>query len=179
MRFILIAFCILFSLAPALGQAQWQVANASVKFIIKNAGLSVDGTFEKMSAVVLFDETNISQASILGQVEVGSINTGISMRDRHLKKSEYFYEEKFPTIFIKSNALEAKGSQQFAGQFMLTMRGISKNIDIPFTFMTKGNNANLLGQFTIDRRDFKVGGSSFLMADNVKVVIELKLKKAS
>jgi len=179
MRHIFLAFCWLCIMFSASGQTVWQVANSNLKFSIKNAGLTVDGTFEKMTTTIAFDANNVAQAAISGQVEVGSINTGIAMRDRHLKKSEYFHEDKFPVISLKSKSIEAKGPQQFVGQFILNIKGISKTVNIPFTFIPSGENATLSGQFTIDRRDFKVGGNSFVMSDNVKIVIELKLKKAA
>jgi polyisoprenoid-binding protein YceI len=65
-----------------------------------------------------------------------------------------------------------KENNRFIGYFKLTIKGITKDITVPFTF----ENNVFKGSFTIDRRQFKVGGNSFILSDNVKVDLLINTK---
>ena len=49
------------------------------------------------------------------------------------------------------------------------MKGITKEVIIPFTFMKIPEKTELKGSFSINRRDFGIGGKSISMSDNVTI----------
>jgi polyisoprenoid-binding protein YceI len=61
--------------------------------------------------------------------------------------------------------------------FTLVIKNKTKVITIPFAFIETGDNAILKGNFTINRLDFEVGDSSFILSDNVTVNIEAKVTR--
>jgi polyisoprenoid-binding protein YceI len=100
---------------------------------------------------------------------VNTINTGIEMRDNDLKKETYFNAEKYPTINFASSSVSA---DKVTGN--LTIKGVTKEINIPFTATPRSNGYLFEGKFSISRKDFGVGGSSFVLSDHVD--IELKVQ---
>ena len=68
---------------------EWLVVSSSVKFKIKNAGFTVDGSFSGLNAQIIFDVNKGFGNAIEASLESKSINTGNSARDGHLKKIEY------------------------------------------------------------------------------------------
>lgn len=44
---------------------------------------------------------------------------------------------------------------------------------MPFTFTRTKDIGTFKGSFTIDRRDFGVGGNSLILSDDVKIFIEV------
>jgi polyisoprenoid-binding protein YceI len=60
---------------------------------------------------------------------------------------------------------------------MLTLKGVSKNITIPFTASLQNGVLMLVGEFTLDRLDYKVGGKSIVMGNEVKVKLLVKVKQ--
>jgi len=155
-----------------IAQTNWTTKSASIKFKIKNGGLIVDGTFFGFSSNIIFDENNLSASIIEGSVETKTIETGIGIRNNHLKKDEYFSADKYPKITIKSTKIE-KDAAGLKGVFQLTIKGITKKMEIPFTF----ENNTLNSTFTIQRSDFKVGSSSWVMADDVILTIKIDIAK--
>ncbi len=151
-----------------IAQAPLKVLSSSITFKIKNAGLTVNGSFSGFSGEINFNPELYKQAKITGSVAVNTINTGIAARDRHLQKEEYFDAEKFPAITIVSSFFGKEGNQ-FKGYFKLTIKGITKDIVIPFTF----DNNILKGGFTLNRKDFNVGSNSIIMSDEVNVSIQI------
>ena len=50
----------------------------------------VDGSFDGLVADIKFDANNYASGSMEASIDANTINTGIEMRNNHLKKEEYF-----------------------------------------------------------------------------------------
>jgi polyisoprenoid-binding protein YceI len=174
--YLLSLVCIMLCAAIAHGQTYWKPYSSNVSFKIKNAGLNVNGSFDTVTAKIVFGSSKLGASELYGKAAVNSLHTGIGMRDKDLKKEEYFDTAKYKYIEIKSVKLYYKNAQ-YAGLFDVTIKGITKQIEIPFEFNELADEAEIKGSFTIDRRDFKVGGESRIMGDNVTVTIDIKAKK--
>lgn len=167
--FIHILFlCISLSLQA---QSRWKVVSSAITFSIKNAGLNVSGKLSGFQSELNFYPEHLASSTIVASVEANSINTGIDLRDKHLKKEEYFDVTKYPKIEMSSVSFEKLAEGYFKGKFKLTIKKTSKEITIPFYYTESGNTAQLKGTFTLNRRDFEVGGSSWTMSDPVTISI--------
>jgi len=169
----LYAIKLLFACLPFLFLADntWKVKNSCITFKIKNAGITVDGSFSGLEAEIKFNPLKPEEASIKASVNAKSINTGTEMRDNHLRKPEYFDVEKYPKISLQSTKIEKTGPISYNGHFKLTMKGITKDVLIPFNFMKLSDKTQFKGSFSLNRRDYNVGGNSISMADNLTVSI--------
>ena len=145
---------------------------SEVKFTVKNFGLNTSGTLSSLKGTIKFDPSNLSGASFNVSVDVNTINTGISMRDNHLKGKEYFYTEKYSNIsFVSTGVKPANDGYILTGQ--LTIKGVSKDISFPFTAVTQNGGMLFTGNFSIDRKDFDVGGGSAVLSNNVDVSLKV------
>jgi len=153
-----------------------KVASSKITFKIKNAGITVDGSFTDLDAEIMFEPKDLDKSVLRASVGVASIKTGISKRDRDLQGRKYFYVEKYPRIKMVSKKIKSLGNDRFTATFNLTIRDVTKEVDVPFTYTRKGNQGTFNGTFTIDRRDFSVGGNSIILSDDVKIFIELTTK---
>ena len=158
-------------------QARWKAVSSAITFSIKNAGLNVSGKLSGFQSELNFYPEHLASSGIVASVEVNSINTGIDLRDKHLKKEEYFDAANYPKIEMSSVAFEKLAEGYFKGKFKLTIKKTSKEITIPFYYTENGNTAQLKGTFTINRRDFEVGGSSWTMSDTVTISILVNASK--
>ena len=174
----LFVYLSVFLMSIGAGYSQvWHPVSSNVTFKIKMLGAEVIGKLSGFQGTIHFDPEHLAQSSIYGSVETNTIDTGNSLRNRHLKEKEGFFEvAKYPTITMKSLKIEANG-ESFVGTFALTMKGITKNIRLPFSFINEGENAIFKGSTTINRRDWQVGGGTIGMSDNVEVSIVLNVKK--
>lgn len=173
MKWFLLGFIILFS--SRVNAGDWIFASGRVAFSIKNAGLAVNGSFSGLKASVKFDPEQISKTQLEGSVQVNTLETGIQLRNQHLKKEAYFNAEKFPEISMKLLHL-ASASNGWVAEFLLIMKGVQQKIRVPVSFYEKENTARLTTLFPLNRRHFGVGGSSWTMSDTVDVSIEFQLK---
>jgi polyisoprenoid-binding protein YceI len=118
----------------------------------------------------------------------GTINTDNAQRDGHLKSPDFLDAAKYPEITFKSNSVEKKGDGYMA-HGTLAIRGVSKNVDMPFKLNGPINvgGSSLLGaeaSLTINRQDYGVSwsktldGGSLVVSNDVKIDINVEAKQA-
>jgi polyisoprenoid-binding protein YceI len=177
MRKIATILCILFCAVHGLAQNYSPVDGASsIKFNIKNLGLNVTGSFKGLKGKINFDPLNLAAAVFTVSVDASTVNTANSSRDKHLKKEDYFDVANYPELSFASTKITGS-----AGTFMmegnLTIKGVSKQIAFPFTAKQEGNGYRFTGQFNINRRHFNVGGSSWILSDELIVSLNVSTIK--
>lgn len=175
-----ILFTLLLTIA-GFGVIQAQQLNPSneksaIKFTIKNFGISTGGSFTGLEGDIEFDKANPEKAVFTITVEAAKVNTGNDSRDNHLRKEEYFDAAKYPKIHFKSDKVTSKGGElTISGQ--LTIKGTTKNISFPFKATAKDDGYLFEGSFELNRRDYKVGGHSMVLGDNVAVSLSVFASK--
>jgi polyisoprenoid-binding protein YceI len=147
--------------------------NSSVSFKIKNAGIGVDGVFKTFETSIDFNATENAPSSIKATIQVNTIDTGIEGRDNHLRKEEYFNVSTYPTITFESYKILKTTSGTFIAEGKLTIKGVSKDVKIPFTYV----NNIFEGTLTLDRIYYGVGGKSLTMSNDVEVHIKVAITK--
>ena len=157
------------------GQTHWKPYNYEISFKIKNAGATVTGRFTGLKANLAFDPANLAKSSLDASVEVATIKTGIDKRDRDLLEENYFNADKYRLIEMKSTKLYKKGDQ-YAGMFNVTIKGVTKSVEVPFEVTRNGTDAVFKGSFPLNRRDFGIGGKSIMMSDDLTVNIMIRAK---
>lgn len=164
----------LFISFSVVAQPNWKPVKATITFKIRNAGLNVNGSFSGFTGSLVFDPAAPEKAQISASVDAATVDTGIGLRDSHLKKEEYFDVAKYPKIALKSTRIQKKGGNDYVGTFALTLKGTTRTVTIPFTVSQSGETARFTGEFEINRRDYKVGGGSFLMSNDATIMLSIQ-----
>ncbi len=160
-------FLILFLSNSLFGFSQ---DTSSINFIIKNLGVNVDGHFNAFSITADFNSKN-KLKGLSSTIDVASIKTGIESRDEHILKEDYFYVEEHEFIILKSLDLTEKTKDNYVVKANISIKGKTKTITIPITVETIGSTYKITSNFEIDRKDFDVGGGSFILSKNVKISV--------
>jgi polyisoprenoid-binding protein YceI len=136
---------------------------STIGFKIRNFGINSEGSFKGLQGVIVFDPQNVGADSFDVSIDAASINTDNSMRDDHLRKEAYFDVGKYPRIRFVSTAVtmvDRNGHYKVTGK--LTIKSTTKDISFTFSATPAGDDYIFKGSFTINRRDFDVGGASTL-----------------
>ena len=166
----------LFLFLFGLSQLCFAQTERIITFTIKNAGIGVDGTFTDTDVKTNFDVKNLAAAYFKVEVKTKSIDTGIGLRDNHLRDEKYFDVEKYPSIVFNSESVKAQG-QTFIVVGKLTIKGVTKTIKIPFEIIFNETGPKTLeGTFELDRRDYGVGKNHLILSDDVKVELRFVLE---
>ncbi len=151
-------------------------SKSSVEFKIKNAGIGVGGSFKTFETSIDYNEAAAAPSSIKATITVESIDTGIEARDKHLRKDDFFDIEKYPKITFESTKI-FKVTNGFTAEGKLTMKGVTKDIAIPFTYAGNAQGGVFEGAVTLNRLDYGVGGKSMTMGDDVAVTLKVTAAK--
>jgi polyisoprenoid-binding protein YceI len=142
----------------------------------------VHGEFSKFDVDINQPNSDFSGATIEMTAEAKSINTGIAMRDDHLRASDYFDVAKYSKLTFKSSGAKKvkENEYEIIGDF--TMRGVTKKITLSAihtgTIKTKGGEAaGLKITGVVKRSDFGVGEIGPGLSDEVKLIADLEVAK--
>ncbi len=156
---------------------EWIIVSSSVSFNIKNSVFTVYGKFGAVTGSIIFDAAKSYSNSIDVSLDSKSIDTDNTIRDRHLKKKEYFDVDTYPRIKMKALLFNKEKDGTFKGYFTLTLKNKTRDVVIPFTFTEIGDKGEFKGKFTINRLDYDVGESSMILADNLTITIKVNVEK--
>lgn len=150
---------------------------SAIDFQIKNFGFNTKGSFSGLDGTITWDARDPAKAAFDVSIGAATINTDNNMRDDHLRKDTYFDVDKYPRIRMVSTSItgpERGGRYVFHGH--LTIKGTTKDVEFPFIATPMGDAYIFKGEFSINRKDFGVGGSSTISND-LKVSLTVLAKK--
>lgn len=172
-NFVLYLLCISLT-TYTYAQTKHTVAKADVTYQIKNMGFKTSGSFSGFKAAIVFDKDHLATSSIEASVDARTINSEDDMRDNHLKKEEYFDVEHYPAITMKSISFKAKNASNYTGQFNVTIKGKTKLVELPFTYIVNGSKAIFKGELKLNRLDFAIGDKSMVLSNEVVVSLNIE-----
>ena len=148
-------------------------SSAQIKFSVKGPFGIVHGDLSGLKSTILFDEGDLGASSISASVDPKSIATGIKLRNKDLQKEKYFNSDTYPSISFKSDKIQKSGTG-YKAIGNLTMKGVTKRVEIPFSFSEKGNAGVFKGSFTIQRQDYGIGKSGGSIGSTVTIDLDRK-----
>jgi polyisoprenoid-binding protein YceI len=122
------------------------------KYSVWFKGKHISGFFHTLKGQITFDENKLSSSKINLELEAASIATGNSLRTWRSKKKKWFDAKQFPTITFTSEKFQ-KATKGYVVTGKVKMKGIEKNVTVPFSFSDK----TFFGNFQVKRSDFNIG----------------------
>jgi polyisoprenoid-binding protein YceI len=175
----------------SLQQYQLDAGHSMFEFSIGFAFGHVKGRFADPKGSITYDPADPENSSVTVIAPSKSLDTGWGNRDRHLKTSDFFDVEKYPTVMFQSTRLRKSGAS-FLMDGNFTMHGVTKAmtipIDIPAPRRSPESGWMILtatGAFKVARKDFGItGGDKYnawftaarqaTMSDTVNVDFEVE-----
>ncbi len=168
----------------------WTVdkAHSSISFEIAHFFTPVKGNFKDFKGTLAFDPNDLAGSKVDFTVNITSVNTGEKKRDTHLQSKDFFNAKKWPTMKFTSSSIKKSGNN-YTAVGKLTIRDVTKNVEIPFKVlgmkdhpMKKGQLVTAIrSEFSLDRTEYGVGTGSWaataVVGDNVDVTIVLEASR--
>ena len=180
---------------PAVGAAAtgaWTVdrSHSEVGFQVRHLMSKVRGSFGEFDGSLTVDAAAPALSSVAFTVKTASVDTNEPKRDEHLRSADFFDAARFPEIRFVSKSVKAAGANRFEVTGDLTLRGVTKQVTLPVTFLgiqkdPWGNEkAGFETAVTLNRKDFGVSWNKALdqggaiLGDEVAVTIALETARA-
>lgn len=155
-------------------------------FQVRHLVTKVRGRFTDLGGSIDFDEASPERSTVAFTIQATSIDTGTPDRDAHLRSEDFFHVEQHPLITFVSTAIKAAGGNEYAVTGDLTMRGVTRRITLPVTYLGRAKDPwgnEKLGfeaETAVNRKDYglvwnaalETGG--FLVGDEVKISVSIQ-----
>lgn len=169
--------------ALALGAAvQWnmQAGSSKLDFIGIQAGAAFEGGFDRFTADIRFDPKDLAGSRFDVTIDMGSVNSRDAERDQVIKGPDLFDVAKWPTGHYVAEQFHAAGKDSYTASGKLTLRGVTREVPLHFSFEPGKDGSWLKGDASIERLAFGIGRGEWsdtsAVANEVKVRFALLLK---
>jgi polyisoprenoid-binding protein YceI len=180
---------------PQIATTTWNMdpVHSVAEFKVKHMMISnVKGQFTRVKGGALtLDEADVTNSRVEASIEAASVSTRDADRDAHLKSSDFFDVESFPTLSFKSTRVSRVDDGELAVAGDLTIHGVTRNVVFRVEGPTPpakdpwGNTRLGLSASTkVNRKDFGLTWNStletggILVGDDVTITLDVQFVKA-
>lgn len=172
----------------ASAQQSWtnDPAHSRLGFVVKHLTISdINGYFSDFSAKVLTTKPDYSDMKVTVVAKTTSINTGVEMRDNHLRSADFFDVQKYPELSFVSTAVKKVSDKKFILTGDLTMHGVTKQVTLDITFNGSALNMGKKEVFgfhisgVLNRIDFGIapGFPAQAVSHEIRIVADAEFSK--
>lgn len=160
-------------------------AKSSLEFTFLQAGAKNTGRFTRFTVGLDSPGADLAGGRLDVTVDVAALSTGDKDRDDTLRSDDLFAVTKFPQAHFTATKI-VRTANGFDAEGPLTIRGVTKDTHVPFTFreVTEGGATvgYMAGKTVVRRLDFGVGQGDWKATDQagneVTVSFNLRLTRA-
>jgi polyisoprenoid-binding protein YceI len=175
----------------ALTPGTWNIdpVHSSVNFVVRHLMVSkVRGKFGSFTGAITIGDDRLA-SSVTASIDMVSVSSGDDGRDAHLRNSDFFDVEQFPTMTFTSTQVRPDGKDYvLVGD--LTIKGVTKQVELELEFdgvspdPWGGTRAGFSAEGEIDRRDFglewnmALDTGALMVGEKVKISLDIQAVKA-
>lgn len=116
-------------------------AHAAINFKANHLGYSfLTGRFDTFEGEFEYDASNPEAGKVSVSIDANSINSNHAERDNHLRSADFFDVSNHPTASFVSTGIKKTGDKTAVITGDLTIRGVTKSVDIDATFIGEGKD---------------------------------------
>lgn len=170
--------------SPALAVTQWAAVpdpNA-IAWEGTQGGGALAGHCSKFEADIAFDPAALTRSAVKVVIDTAACQTGDAQKDGYLPQEGWFNVSAFPNAVFEAKTFRHEGGDKYVADGTLTLKGVTKKVELPFTLTIDGDKAHVVGETTLQRLAFGVGDGAQLSSPDVagpdvKVKIDLHATK--
>ncbi|MFI2199994.1 YceI family protein [Streptomyces sp. NPDC020192] len=172
---------------PAPGDWEIEPTHSSIGFTARHIGLArIHGQFTSFAGAVRIGE-RVERSAMHVVIDAASIDTGVRMRDDHLRSADFLDVERFPTLEFYSDRFVHKGGTRWAVTGALSLHGVTRTVTLDTEYLGLGNGmegevrAACRATTELHRDDFTVSWQSMLargiavVGSSVRVDLDVQL----
>jgi polyisoprenoid-binding protein YceI len=137
----------------------------------------VQGRFDTWKADIVFSPDALDRSKVTVTIDTASAKTGDDQRDASLPSGDWFDAATHPKATFTAARFEKTGAERYVAHGSLSLRGVTRPVDLPFRLKITGDKAQMSGDTSLDRIAFGVGQGEFAATDQIpaKVAVHVQL----
>jgi len=134
----------------------------------------VKGGFKRFATQMRFDPAKPEAASAQVEIDLASIDAGSPEANDESASRLWFNRSVYPKATFVSSQVRALGNNRYEMRGSLTLKGRSREVVVPVTYLPGKNVATFDGSFVLKRLDFGIGEG--MWADVATVANEVQVR---
>ncbi|MYQ44497.1 hypothetical protein GTW40_05360 [Streptomyces sp. SID4985] len=124
---------------PARGDWEIDPAHSSIAFTARHIGLArIHGRFNSFAgAVRIADRMENSAMHVV--IDAAAIDTGVRMRDDHLRSPDFLDVQRYPTLEFYSERFTHRGGNRWAVTGALSLHGVTRTVTLDAEYLGLGS----------------------------------------
>lgn len=165
-------------LLPAAAGAQAiDTARSSIRFTTRQMNVPVEGEFRRFGGEIRWNPTRPEESEAAFEVDIGSVDLGAADFSDEARGRSFFNAVVFPQASFRSSSVRTLGEGRHEVAGRLGIKGVARDIVVPFTVRTETDTRIFEAAFTLKRLDFRIGEGAWAdtgtLANDVEVRVRL------
>lgn len=154
---------------PAFALTQWTVKPDpdAITWEGRQGVAPLNGRCSIFAADIRFDPAALDESSVKVVIDTGSCKTGDGQKDTYLPQEGWFNVAAFPQAVFEAKSFRHESGNNYVAEGTLTLKGVTKKVDLPFALTIAGDKAHVVGKTTLQRLAFGVGAAAQLSSPDV------------
>lgn len=124
---------------PTPGDWEIEPTHSSIAFTARHIGLArIHGRFNSFAGAVRIAE-HVERSAMHVVIDAATIDTGVRMRDDHLRSADFLDVRRFPTLEFYSDRFVHKGGTKWAVTGALSLHGVTRTVTLDTEYLGLGN----------------------------------------
>jgi polyisoprenoid-binding protein YceI len=161
----------------APGQQAVDYTRSRISFVSRQMNVPVEGEFRKFVAQVNWDAARPETSAARVDIDAASFDMGEKSLNDEAVSRPFLDARNHPRAAFVSTAVKPLAPGRFEVAGRLTIKGVTRDVVVPFTVAAEGAGMVFDGAVTIRRLDFRVGEGEWtdtkILADDVQVRFRL------
>jgi polyisoprenoid-binding protein YceI len=167
---------------------KWNIdpTHSQAEFSIRHMFTKVRGHMVVTGGVVEADESDPTRSLIIARLDPSTINTGVGIRDDHLRSADFFDVKRYPEITFQSTAISRAAQDRFEVIGTLSLHGVDQPVSLDVQVAGDaidpyGNRrAGASARARLNRKDFglhwnqALESGGLLVGDEVDINLEIE-----
>ena len=153
----------------------WHVdySTSHLGFVVFQGGQKVEGSFERFTADIAFNPLALEASVVDVIIDMDSVGTGNATYDATVKQYAWLDVREHPQARFTTQRFHHRGANRYEADAILSIRGIVREVILPFTLDIVDDRAEVHGVLNILRTDFGVGQGVWSSGDMVSLEVEI------
>ncbi|PIB59580.1 YceI family protein [Pseudomonas sp. 2822-17] len=149
---------------------------SQISFTYEQLGQRMYGTFKEFEGTLTFDTQAPGAGHALLKIQLASIDAGSDDTNDTLQRESWFDTATYPLGVYESTGVKALGDNRFQISGNLTIKGITRPVDVQVLLKELDGIGVFDGEFILDRGNFKIGEGEWAGNRVVSNDIHIKFK---
>jgi polyisoprenoid-binding protein YceI len=169
---------LLLTWAAAAGAGAWTAdpAGSRLEIVVTYEGEPVSALFRRFDARMRFDPRHPEAGELRVPVEVTSLDFDSADVNEAVREPEWLDVARFPQAEFRSTDIRATGPGAYLAHGTLRLKGVRREVAVPFHWLGSAETATLEGELRLDRAAFGIGTGEWASGDAIGLEVAVRFR---